>query len=276
MSTKIDWTDETWNPIKGLCPGNCWYCYARTFHKRFKWNPELRLDLQEYRVKKFKEGSKVFVCSLTDLFHHQIKQEWRTRIFQIIEKYPKLTFQILTKFPKNIGAFLLSNVWLGITLTGKIDNDNNYQRFRDFQRVWAPVKFISFEPMMSKSFYPLENIDWIIIGKLNYHGNKLQPKREWIKNYVERCRVLGIPVFLKKELKQIWGEDLIQEFPLIYHVEGLELYNLVDKNRPGAIISDITKIPNHFLGMPKKEEDKIEGPEKINMVIIPEKEEDDE
>ncbi len=245
MSTKIDWTDETWNPIKGLCPGNCWYCYARKFHKRFKWNPELRLELQEYRLKKFKEGSKVFVCSLTDLFHHQVKPAWRHQIFELMEKYQKLTFQILTKFPKNIGAFLLPNVWLGITLTGKPENDNNYQRYQDFKRIWAPVKFISFEPMMSKSFYPLERIDWVIIGKLNHHGDQLQPKREWIKSYVDRCRVLGIPVFLKKELQKIWGQELIQEFPfepVVYEAEGI----------------------------------KIEGPEKINMIIMPEEEENEQ
>lgn len=222
MTTKIEWTDETWNPIRGLCSGNCWFCYARKFYKRFGWNPELRLELQESRVKKFPDGSKVFVCSMNDLFHHAVKPEWRARVFEVIEKYPKLTFQILTKFPKNIGGgALLPNVWMGISLTGKGDNNNNYQRFKDFQKVWATVKFISFEPMMSKSFYPLEGIDWVIIGKLNHEGNKLQPKREWIKSYVDRCQVLGIPVFLKKELREIWGSELIQEFPYesIFYVE---------------------------------------------------------
>lgn len=216
MSQKksIGWADATWNPIKGLCPGNCWFCYARKFYKRFKWNPELRLQLEEYKLKKIPKGSRVFVCSTIDLFHHQIKPEWRARVFEVIEKYPDLTFQILTKYPRNVGGGgLLGNVWLGISLTGKSEAHQNYQRFKDFQRVWAALKFISFEPMMSFSCYPLDNIDWVIIGALTGHGNKLQPKREWINHYVKRCNDLGIPVFLKDNLKAVWGSNLIQQIP---------------------------------------------------------------
>lgn len=228
MSTKIDWTDETWNPIKGICPGGCWFCYAKKFYKRFKWNPELRLELDEWRLKKIPDGSKVFVCSMNDLFHYAVKPEWRAKVFEVIEKYPKLTFQILTKFPRNAGGgALLHNVWLGISLTGKGSNNNNYQRFKDFQKVWATFKFISFEPMMSSSCYPLEAIDWVIIGALTGHGNKLQPKRSWIKSYIERCSVLGIPIFLKNNLSKIWGKSfpLIQEFPIEPINNDFDKYN---------------------------------------------------
>ena len=42
---------------------------------------------------------------------------------------------------------------------------------------------------------------------------KVIPKREWIKNIVERCQADGIPVFMKSSLLEIWGDTLIQEFP---------------------------------------------------------------
>ncbi len=225
LKTSIGWTDATWNPIKGLCKGGCWYCYSRKMVKRFKWNETLRLQLDEYKLKKIPDGSRVFVCSMVDLFHHEVKPAWRAKVFEIIEKYPKLTFQILTKYPRNVGGgALLGNVWLGISLTGKPNSAGNWQRFKDFQRTWAALKFISFEPMMSKSFYPLEDIDWVIIGALTGHGNKLQPKRAWIKSYVDRCKVLGIPIFLKNNLKDIWRAPLIQQFPyepIVYEAEGL-------------------------------------------------------
>jgi len=216
IKTSIGWTDISWNPIRGLCPGSCWFCYARKYYKRFGWNPELRLDLQERKLKKIPDDSKVFVCSTNDLFHHAVKPSWRARVFEVIERYPKLTFQVLTKFPENAGGgIILGNVWFGISLTGKATADGNWQRFKNFQRVWAPVKFISFEPMMSRSCYSLEGIDWVIVGALTGYGKKLQPERAWIKSYIDRCAVLDIPVFLKENLRDIWGKGLIQEFPVI-------------------------------------------------------------
>ena len=41
--TKRPWTDYTLNPVKGLCPMACPYCYARAMYKRFKWNPKIRI-----------------------------------------------------------------------------------------------------------------------------------------------------------------------------------------------------------------------------------------
>jgi protein gp37 len=56
--------------------------------------------------------------------------------------------------------------------------------------------------------------DWVIVGAMTgTHANKHRPQREWIKRIVEYCRVGDMPVFLKNNLADIWGEPLIQEFP---------------------------------------------------------------
>jgi protein gp37 len=48
--TKIEWCDYTWNPVKGLCPVGCEYCYTHKIYKRFKWNPKIRFDEKELKA----------------------------------------------------------------------------------------------------------------------------------------------------------------------------------------------------------------------------------
>ena len=60
--TKIEWCDVTYNPVKGLCPMGCSYCYARKFYKRFRWDPTIRLDEKELEAPlRFKRPAKIFV-----------------------------------------------------------------------------------------------------------------------------------------------------------------------------------------------------------------------
>jgi len=114
----IEWTDYTWNPLKGLCSVNCKdlqgkpYCYARRMYKRFKWNPKIRLDEKELlEPLKLKKPSKIFVCSTIELFHPDILQKWQRFIFDIIKECPQHTFVILTKIPENaIGWSFPENV----------------------------------------------------------------------------------------------------------------------------------------------------------------------
>ena len=90
----ISWTDYTWNPIKGLCPVGCWYCYARAMHKRFKMNPEIKYEVDDLKILidlRGKELSKIFVCSTFEIFHPSVKKKWRNLIFSIIENHPQHT-----------------------------------------------------------------------------------------------------------------------------------------------------------------------------------------
>lgn len=131
-------------------------------------------------------------------------------IFRVIEDCPQHIFQILTKFPQNIDRDMPHNVWLGVTIT-KPSEIKRWTNLYFHQR--ASLKFVSFEPLLERlDCYP-SGPDWIIIGRLTRHGNKDDPDISWIKDIVKDCTNQGVKVFLKNNLKSIWGENLMQEFP---------------------------------------------------------------
>jgi len=213
--TKIEWTDMTWNPMKGLCPMGCWYCYARRFYQRFKWNPEIRLDKKELlKPLKIKKPKKIFVCSTIELFHPDIPKDYRDSVFEIIKKTPQHTYQVLTKLPAFVDREMPANVWLGASL--------ECLEYPDILRILylvrdcnAKIKFISLEPWLDYSIRHLRIlslIDWLIIGGITgVKGNR--PTKEQIAKVVEIAHENNIPVFIKDNLADIWGEPLIQEFP---------------------------------------------------------------
>ena len=220
--TNIEWTDYTWNPIKGLCPHDCWYCYARKVYERFGWDTEMRFELRDPKAidklhrKNIPDGSKVFVCSTFELFHPEVPKAWRKIIFDVIKLNPKIIFQILTKFPQNIHRPMPDNVWLGVSITKPIEM---YPRIVYLYQADAKIKFVSFEPLMGDvgqfrfQGYLGGKADWIIIGKLTGYGHQHDPKYFWIQSLVNHARKFNTPVFLKNNLKEIWGDNLIQEFP---------------------------------------------------------------
>jgi len=237
--TKIDWCDYSWNPIKGICKNNCWYCYARRFYKRFKWNPEPRLDEKELNIlfkKRLPKGSKIFVCSTHELFGNWIKTEWIIRILRVIDKFPQYIFIILTKNPRNIKGFWIpKNVWLGVS----IESPEYYYRLLDLyhliihQKIFPTVKFVSFEPLLedvlnwekirdlgydaSEIVEILKRMDWIIVGgltgvkKLNCQTNP--EMKEWVSKIYDFCRTNKIPIFIKDNVKYPFKSHTIKEFP---------------------------------------------------------------
>ena len=104
------------------------------------------------------------------------------------------------------------NVWLGVSVTGE-DNDKDFNRIKKLQKSKAKIKFISYEPLLNIPFMGISNIDWMIIGRLTGHGHKYDPPKDRIENMVEIAKEENIPIFLKDNLKEIWEEPLIQEFP---------------------------------------------------------------
>ena len=217
--TKIEWADYTWNPIKGLCPEACWYCYARRMYHRFRLdNFYEHLEFHVTRGEIDKMGrlspSRIFICSTMEMFHPQVEAPWRDKIFQTIEMFPQHTFIILTKRPELIDRPMPDNVWLGVSVTGA----STWEIYRTaaLGRAKARIKFISFEPILGApwllSAMPLR-ANWIIAGRLTGHGKKRDPHHSTIEAIVEYGRVNGIPVFLKNNLKDIWPGPLIQEYP---------------------------------------------------------------
>ncbi len=233
QKSKIEWTDYTWNPIKGICPVGCWYCYARRMYQRFGWDSELSLDGELFgscqdafapnikvdeMLDRIKPGSKIFICSTCELFHPKIHKEWRDAIFQAIKENPQHTFQILTKFPQNIDRPMPNNVWLGVSITKPIEMA---PRIKALYEARAKLRFVSFEPLLGDvgqfrfQGWLGKHFDWIIVGKLTGHGHKYDPKNHWITSLTYHAKAFNTPIFLKDNLKEIWGEPLIQEFPCV-------------------------------------------------------------
>ena len=217
--TKIEWVRNedgspgySWNPIKGLCPEACFYCYARAMYRRFK--KPAGLLLASGLIGKHgppPSGSRIFACSTMELFHPAIPGGWRDWIFGEIESYPDLTFIILTKRPERIDRPMPDNVWLGVSITGAED----WKRLLDLSKVSARIKFVSLEPFLGDIpiISPVFKPDWVIVGRLTGYGKKRDPSTHAIQRMVDQAWFLRIPIFLKDNLKDIWGGPLIQEFP---------------------------------------------------------------
>lgn len=171
--TKIEWCDFSWNPISG-CDHGCWYCYAFKMAQRFPkifpngfkptFHPERLQEPWKYR-----KPSKIFVCSIADLFAPWTKEKWRDAVLNSIEKCPvDHTFQLLTKNPERIPANKFpENFWIGTTVTNEAGDWRNIEQIK---KVHCGVRFVSFEPLLGAlpEHVDLQGVDWIIIWKTHW------------------------------------------------------------------------------------------------------------
>nr|WP_046284606.1 phage Gp37/Gp68 family protein [Mycobacterium sp. UM_NZ2] len=106
--TKIEWADDTWNPVTGcteVSPG-CDRCYAKTFAERFRGTPghyfergfdvQLRPDKLDLPLR-WRRPRRIFVNSMSDLFHDDVPDEYIAQVWAVMALAPRHTFQVLTK-----------------------------------------------------------------------------------------------------------------------------------------------------------------------------------
>jgi len=203
--TKIEWTNYTWNPIVGCLKG-CSYCYARKIALRFAGDFKPRFF--ERRLEEplqLRTPSKIFVCSMGEMFGDWIPEFWIKNVLDTIRKAYWHTFIILSKQPHNLPKWTFPpNVWLGITIDGEVDYGT-----RELLETNAKIKFVSFEPLLGEVNINFEGLDWIIIGAQT--NPEKQPNQTWVKQLLTEAKKTDIPVFMKNNLK---FEPKIQEFPL--------------------------------------------------------------
>jgi len=230
--TQIEWCDYSINPVKGLCPMACPYCYARRIYKHYHWDETIRwsgdtwLDFYcalsgRYKQpsRNIKEGARIFVGSTMELFGPWVKPEWMTAIMQCAQEFPKHTFIFLTKQPQNLANWspFPKNCWVGFSAT---DAEDLERRVIQFQGVEAAVRFISFEPLLGRVWrtehwqeslgYVLkaEHFNWLIIGQQTPFSKRTAPKVEWVREIAEAADAAKIPVFLKNKLESMqWGAE---------------------------------------------------------------------
>lgn len=241
----IAWTNATWNPVTGcskVSPG-CAHCYAETLavtrlagkpgYPGLPWTPENaaanvvlhpdRLDLPLH----WRKPRRVFVNSMSDLFHEQVEDDFIWSVFQTMERAEQHTFQVLSKRPERMARLVtwlygcvwcdatgvagdgdgcgmcvdgykdpLPNVWLGTS----IENDRFVGRAGALRETPAGIRFISAEPLLgSLEALDLNGIDWLIVGGESGLGARpMDP--EWVRELRDRAVGSGIAFFFKQ-----WG-----------------------------------------------------------------------
>ncbi len=222
MANKIGWCDMTWSPITGCTPisDGCTNCWASRMAKRLAgrngydkdepFKPTVHLDRLD-NPKFPKKPSKIFVCSMGDLFHEEIPDDALLCIFGKLMEYPQHIFQILTKRPKRMLAFEKyldwpDNFWMGVTAENQEMAD---KRIPTLLQMPAAVRFVSCEPLLGPidiarwlrsgaDGLPRE-IDWIPAGPETGPGARpMNP--DWAKSLRDQCLEAGIPFFYKKGL----------------------------------------------------------------------------
>lgn len=211
-SSRIEWTDATWNPVTGcteVSPG-CDHCYARTFALRWKglkghpYEQGFDVVLRPERLLQplaWNRPRRIFVNSMSDLFHVKVPEAFIRQVFEVIRSAAQHKFQILTKRADRLERVLSRldvppNAWLGVS----VETDAFYARIRHLQRVSANVRFLSCEPLLGPlNDLPLDGIDWVIVGGESGPGAR-KVDGSWIRAIREQCRKSGVPFFFKQ-----WG-----------------------------------------------------------------------
>ena len=229
--TKIEWSEYSWGPIMGCThagsPG-CDNCYARSMIKRFAgrkgWPVDAhtvtlfpkRLELPLH----WKKPRRIFVCSMSDLFHKDVPPWFVCKVWQTMRKCPRHTFQILTKRPRRmlrlmktyiadheIGIEPLSNVWLGVSIC----TPDELWKLDALRACPAAVRFVSFEPLLADmGTVDLTGIGQVIVG--GESGPNARPMHpDWARSLRDRCRAAGVPFFYKQNGAWLpYGQDAVE------------------------------------------------------------------
>lgn len=204
-NTTIEWTDTTWNPVRGctkISPG-CKHCYAEAFAERFrgvKGHPyELGFDLRlvpEKLAEPFfwTKPSMVFVNSMSDLFHDNVPDWFIIRAVTVMMAANWHTYQILTKRSERLRAMLggplrfasaTRHIWWGVSVE---DVSYGKPRIDDLREAPAGVRFLSIEPLLEDlGGVNLKEINWVIVG--GESGRGARPMKEaWVQSLLAQCR----------------------------------------------------------------------------------------
>jgi protein gp37 len=215
-STAIEWTDATWNPVTGctkISPG-CDHCYAERFAERFRgtsghpFEVGFDLTLRPERVAQplgWRASRRVFVNSMSDLFHKEIPRAFIGRVCDTMERAHWHSFQVLTKRSSLMRDFLRKryaerspppNVWFGVS----IEDRYRLSRVRHLRDTPAAVRFLSIEPLIGRiGALDLAGIDWAIVGGESGPGARpIDPA--WVREIRDQCLAADVPFFFKQ-----WG-----------------------------------------------------------------------
>ena len=217
-SSKIEWTDDTWNPATGCdkVSEGCRNCYAEKVAERLKGMGKPKYangfkytehpDTIDIPLR-WRKPRMIFVNSMSDLFHESATKPFLDACFDTMEKADWHIYQILTKRPRRMaeycttygtgrGSGVPQHIWMGTS----VENERVMHRIDELRDVQCMVRFISFEPLLGPIPNPdLSNIHWCIIGGESGPHHR-QVREEWIADLITQCKKQDVPVFFKQ-----WG-----------------------------------------------------------------------
>ena len=238
-TTKIEWTDKTWNPITGCTKysAGCAHCYAETMSRRLhamgvaKYQREFELTLHEDNLQEpfsWRKAHNIFVCSMSDLFHEKVPYEFIDKVMATIRQTPQHRYQILTKRAERMAEYFETravpeNVWVGVT----VEAESSKQRIDCLRQIPASVHFLSCEPLLeSLGQIDLKGIEWVIVG--GESGPQARPmKEEWVLDIMQQCERQGAAFFFKQW--GTWGRDGVKRNK---HANGKLLNGRVRQEMP--------------------------------------------
>jgi protein gp37 len=245
-NSKIEWTDATWNPVRGctkISPG-CLNCYAETFAERFRGVPghpfEFGFDLRLVPEKlgdpiRWSKPKKIFVNSMSDLFHEDVSDEYIEKVCRVMLSANWHTYQVLTKRADRMTALLqgrlrkaakAAHIWWGVSVENR---KHGLPRVAKLRAAKPTVAFLSVEPLLEDlGKVNLRGIDWVIVG--GESGPGARPiLREWVRNIRDQCHTAGVAFFFKqwggvrkKQAGRKLDGRIYNEFPYCSSVQPLE------------------------------------------------------
>lgn len=215
--SKIEWTDTTWNPLRGctkISPG-CKHCYAETFAERFRGVPghpyEQGFDLRLVPGKlaepfQWSSPRTVFVNSMSDLFQPEVPDAYIEDVVSVMVEANWHTYQVLTKRSERLQKLLSGklrfaaahgHIWWGVSVE---DKRYGLPRIPHLQATPAGLKFLSIEPLLEDlGDFDLSGIDWVIVGGESGHGARPM-SQDWVEKILKICRRNKVDFFFKQ-----WG-----------------------------------------------------------------------
>lgn len=246
IGSSIEWTEATWNPVAGctLMSAGCKNCYAMRMAARLEamgqkkyvgltkrvngrsvWTGKINPDEASLNDPlSWTKPRRIFVNSMSDLFHKDVPGEFISRVFDVMNAAPQHTFQILTKRPEIAAVYAAKlkwtpNIWMGTS----VENALVLHRIKSLQGIPAQVRFLSVEPLLGPMpRMPLSDIHWVIVGGESGPGAR-EMKKEWVVQIRDRCAAQRVAFFFKQ-----WGG--------------------VNKKATGRTLDDQTwdQMPGHF------------------------------
>lgn len=227
--TGIEWTNATWNPVVGCTRDNsdCDNCYAVTMTHRLEsmgqkkysgltvlngkgdrhFNGVVRTVDEALDVPLgWKKPRRVFVNSMSDLFHKEVPTAFIQRVFFAMLKTPQHTYQVLTKRTERMheelhrwvfgcGHGVIPNAWFGTSCGHQAAAD---EKIPHLLKCPATVRFLSVEPMTGPVKLPtLDGIHWVIVGGESGKGAR-RFDMNWARSIIAQCKQSGVACFVKQ------------------------------------------------------------------------------